>query len=244
MLRSLASATCSAVTSRNRFAPATVSACPGSCAKTIARGARTDEILSKNKISDETRFHTTSQGRGCRGRLVEKYFFIGAVLVALVGAFIDVRSARLPNRLTYSALIIALMARTALLGWAGLKSGAIGILIAGGFFCVLFVLGAMGGGDMKMMAAVGAWVGSSHILTVLIAIGLAGGLLALVFMIFAENTIQTVRNTVRLMAFRFTSGLQPHPEMNVQAPGSKRVPFGVAIAMGILFCSANANWWR
>lgn len=175
---------------------------------------------------------------------MERYFFIGAVLVTFLGAVTDIRSARLPNRLTYSALIAALVLRTGLLGWAGFKSGAIGIAIAGGLFCVLYVLGAMGGGDMKMMAAVGAWVGSTHIVTVLLAIALAGGVLALVSMVFSKNVIQTVRNTVRLILYRFTSGLQPHPEMNVQAPGSRRVPFGVAIAMGTLFCAANTVWWR
>src|ERR1700739_757354 len=176
--------------------------------------------------------------------MLEKYFFIGAVLVALLGAVTDVRSARLPNRLTYSALIAALVLRIGLLGWAGVKSGAVGIGIAGGLFCILYVLGAMGGGDMKMMAAVGAWVGGTHVLTVLVAIALAGGVLALVAMVFNKNLIQTVRNTVRMSLYRFTSGLQPHPEMNVQAPGSRRVPFGVAIAMGTLFCAANTVWWR
>ena len=176
--------------------------------------------------------------------MLEKYFFMGAVLVALVGAVTDVRSARLPNRLTYTAVIAGLVLRAAMMGWTGLKSGLIGIAIAGGLFCVLYVMGAMGGGDMKMMAAVGAWVGRTHVLTVLVAIALAGGVLALVSIVFNKNLIQTVRNAVRLVLFRFTAGLEPHPEMNVQAPGSRRVPFGVAIAMGTLFCAANATWWR
>lgn len=175
---------------------------------------------------------------------MDNYFFIGAGLVAFLGALTDIRAARIPNRLTYTALITAVVVRTLFLRWSGLESGAIGILLAGGAFCVLFMLGAMGGGDMKLMAAVGAWVGSRHILTVMLAIALAGGLLALVSMVFNKNSIQTVRNTVRLIGYRFTSGLQPHPEMNVQVPGSKRVPFGVAIALGTLFCAVNAIWWR
>jgi prepilin peptidase CpaA len=176
--------------------------------------------------------------------IVEKYFYLGAVIVAVAGAVSDVRSARIPNKLTYTAILAAIVARTGVLGIPGLKSCALGILIAGGLFAVLFVLGAMGGGDLKMMAAIGAWVGGTHILTVVIAIGLAGGVLALASTIFSRNTIQTVRNIARLIAYRFTSGLQPHPEMNVQAPGSKRVPFGLAIALGTLFCAANAAWWR
>ena len=136
------------------------------------------------------------------------------------------------------------MLHAALLGLPGLKNCGIGILIAGGFFALLFVIRAMGGGDMKMMAAVGAWVGGDHILTVIIAIGLAGGLIAIASLIFSKNLLQTVRNTVRLTAYRFTSGLQPHPEMNLQAPGSRRIPFGLAIAAGTLICAANAAWWR
>src|SRR5207302_1599656 len=99
--------------------------------------------------------------------LVERYFLVGAVLVALVGAVTDVRSARIPNRLTYTALLAALPLRTALLGLSGLKSGAIGMLVAGGLFLLLYMLGAMGGGDMKLMAAVGAWVGSKQVMTLI-----------------------------------------------------------------------------
>jgi prepilin peptidase CpaA len=175
---------------------------------------------------------------------VEKYFYIGAIIVASVGAVADVRSARIPNKLTYTAIASAILLRAALLGFPGLKNCGLGILVAGGCFSVLFVLGAIGGGDLKMMTAIGAWVGSTHILTVLIAIGLAGGLLAITTVIFSKNTIQTVRNTGRLIAYRLNSGLQPHPEMNVQAPGSRRIPLGLAIAMGTLFCAANAAWWR
>jgi Flp pilus assembly protein protease CpaA len=164
---------------------------------------------------------------------VEKYFYIGAIIVASVGAVADVRSARIPNKLTYTAIASAILLRAALLGFPGLKNCGLGILVAGGCFSVLFVLGAIGG-----------WVGSTHILTVLIAIGLAGGLLAITTVIFSKNTIQTVRNTGRLIAYRLNSGLQPHPEMNVQAPGSRRIPLGLAIAMGTLFCAANAAWWR
>jgi len=169
---------------------------------------------------------------------------ICAVLVALGGAVSDIRSARIPNRLTYSALLAALSLRLALLGLSGLKSGAVGMLVAGGLFCVLFVLGAMGGGDMKLMAAVGAWVGSTQVMTLILAAALAGGVLAIGRIIFTKMVGQTLRNIMRLICYRLTSGLQPHPELNVQSLGSQRVPFGVAIAVGALSCAGNAIWWR
>jgi prepilin peptidase CpaA len=175
---------------------------------------------------------------------LENYFMICAVLVALGGAVSDIRSAHIPNRLTYSALLVALSLRVALLGLSGLESGAVGMLVAGGLFCVLFVLGAMGGGDMKLMAAMGAWVGSTHVAILILASALAGGALAIARMIFSNMVGQTIRNTIQLFCYRLTSGLQPHPELNVQSPGSQRVPFGVAIAAGALFCAGNAIWWR
>ena len=175
---------------------------------------------------------------------MEKYFLVGAVLVAVIGAVIDLRTARIPNRLTYTALLAALPLRTVLLGLSGLKSGAIGVLVAGGLFLLLYALGAMGGGDMKLMAAVGAWVGSTQVMTLILAAALAGGVLAIGRIIFRNTVDETLRNTMRLIYYRFTSGLQPHPELNVQSSGSQRVPYGVAIAVGALSCAGNAIWWR
>ena len=102
----------------------------------------------------------------------------------------------------------------------------------------------MGGGDLKLMAAVGAWVGSTQVMTLILAAALAGGLLAIGRIIFTKMVGQTLRNIMRLICYRLTSGLQPHPELNVQSLGSQRVPFGVAIAVGALSCAGNAIWWR
>jgi prepilin peptidase CpaA len=175
---------------------------------------------------------------------VEKYFLAGAVFVALLGAVTDVRSARIPNWLTYCALLAALILRSALLGLSGLKSGALGMLVAGGLFLLLFVLGAMGGGDMKLMAAVGTWVGSTQVMTLILAAALAGGILAIGRMLFGKTVGQTLRNTMHLVYYRLTSGLQPHPELNVRSSDSQRVPFGVAIAVGALCCASYAIWRR
>ena len=174
---------------------------------------------------------------------LENYFMIGAVLVASLGGASDLRSARIPNWLTYSGLVAALVLRFAVLGWVGLKSGAVGLLVAGGLFLILFIMGAMGGGDLKLMACVGAWAGSGQVIAILLAAALAGGLLAIFYVFFRQGVRTTFWNLLELIRFRLTSGLQPHPQLNVREAGT-RVPFGVAIAMGTLFCAGNAIWWR
>ncbi len=179
-----------------------------------------------------------------RVSLVEKYFMIGAVLAASVGAVTDVRSARIPNWLTYSSLLLALGVRGALSGLPGLGRGVVGVLVAGGFFFFLFLLGAMGGGDVKLMAAVGAWVGSELVVTMLIAAALAGGVLAVLYTLFGRRVRQTLWNLLELIRFRLTSGLQPHPVLNVGEASSVRVPFGVAIAMAAVYCTGQSVFWR
>ena len=176
--------------------------------------------------------------------MLENHFLIGAVLVASLGGASDLRSARIPNWLTYSGLLVALLLRIGVLGWSGFKSGVVGLLVAGVLFLILFVIGAMGGGDVKLMASVGAWAGSQQVLPVLLAAALAGGALAVVYMLFGRGIRQTLWNILDLVQFRLTSGLHPHPWLNVREAGALRVPFGVAIAMGTMFCAGNALWWR
>ncbi len=176
--------------------------------------------------------------------MLNDYFLMGAVLVAGVAGVHDLRSARIPNWLTYSGAFAALAFRSTLLGWTGLASGIMGLLIAGIFFFVLFVMGAFGGGDVKLMACVGAWVGSNQIVFVLIAAALAGGCLAVFYTVFRNGICRTVSNILQLVQFHLSSGLRAHPLLNVQESGAARVPFGVAVAVATLICAANAIWWR
>ena len=94
---------------------------------------------------------------------MDKYLLLCALTIATVGAVKDVRGQRIPNWLTYSGLLAALVVRAGLGGWTGLKGGLAGMLFAGGIFFLLFLLGGMGGGDVKLMAAVGAWVGLAQV---------------------------------------------------------------------------------
>jgi prepilin peptidase CpaA len=121
-----------------------------------------------------------------------------------------------------------------------LEQGVGGILLGGGIFFVFFLVHGMGAGDVKMMAAVGAWVGPHGTLRVLIATALAGGVLAVVYMVFYKRVGSTFRNVFVLLRFHLLSGVRPHPELNLQAPATIRVPYGLAIAVGTLYLLISA----
>lgn len=160
----------------------------------------------------------------------------------MAGAVPDVRGGKIPNLLTYTGMVAALVARLLAAGWPGLKAGLLGLILGGGLFFLLFLLGGMGGGDVKLVAAVGAWAGAGQTLIILLAAALAGGVLAIGMMIFRKTVRRTLRNTVELLRHHLQTGLRPHPELNVREPATLRVPYGVAIAAGTLYCLGSSLW--
>jgi len=175
---------------------------------------------------------------------VDKYLLLCALTVATVGAVKDVRGRRIPNWLTYSGGVAALLVRTILGGAPELRAGLAGMLLAGGIFYVLFLLVAMGGGDAKLMAAVGAWVGFAQVGTLLIVSAIAGGLLAAGYMLVHKRILETLRNIAELVRHHLTAGFEPHPMLNVRQAGALRLPYGLAIAIGVFYCVGNVFWWR
>lgn len=105
--------------------------------------------------------------------------FAGLLIWAAYG---DVKSYTIPNKLTLAVLLLYIpfvFASGGSIDWTGgLMVGAI-VLVAG---FVLFALGAVGGGDIKLLAAVSVWAGPAYIFDFLIVTGIAGGVLALIMM--------------------------------------------------------------
>lgn len=98
------------------------------------------------------------------------------------------------------------------------------------------LLRGLGGGDWKLMGALGAWLGPTGILIVLFVTICVSGLLALVQIIRKRKFTQTARNMWELLRGFFIFGLAPHPEINLDNPNALSLPFGVAAALAMLGC--------
>ena len=170
---------------------------------------------------------------------------LGALISAAVGAVSDVRARRIPNWLSYGSLAIALALRGILGSWHDLEQALGGMLVGGGIFFVLFLAGGMGAGDVKLMAAVSAWAGLKQSGSLLLATALAGGVLAVVYMVSYRRVVSTVVNAGQLLRFHVTSGIKPHPELSLQSQASLRMPYGMAVAAGTLYLFlSTATFWR
>lgn len=157
-----------------------------------------------------------------------------AVAVALAAAISDGRSRRIPNLLTYPAMVAGLLLQGAMHGWRGLLQGVGGGVLFGGVFMLFYLVRAMGAGDVKLAAALGCILGPSASFQVMFMTGLAGGALAIIFMVFSGRIIQTLRNTLSVAGFHALHGLRTHPTVNLDNPAAVSMPYGLAFAAGTL----------
>jgi len=163
------------------------------------------------------------------------YLAIGVMVCAGLAAATDIMSGRIPNWLTYTAIVLGLVLRAVSGGWKSCLDGVGAGLVGGGIFLVFFLVRGMGAGDVKLMTAVGVWTGLSRLPAVMIATALAGGILALGLMVLRKQALKTLRNVGSIFRFHAVSGLTPHPEINLQNPQALRLPYALAIAAGTIY---------
>jgi len=162
-----------------------------------------------------------------------------ALLVAtlLVSAITDLCTGKIYNRLTYPALALAAVGSLAGIGPRPLSAAA-GMLVGGGLLYLMFALGWMGGGDVKLMAAVGAITGYPLVLHALFYSIFLGGVLAALILIWRGELVGVLSDIAGLLE----AGLGVGGTRSRVKPRGGALPFGVAIAGGTLLAVALARF--
>lgn len=153
------------------------------------------------------------------------------VLVAIAAA-IDIRTRRIPNLLTFGGAACAFIYFVIQAGLSGLGHSAAGWAIGLGLFLPIFLLGGMGAGDVKLLGAVGAWLGPSVILWCAFYAVLAGGVLAFIVGAATGYLGKAFRNLWSIFGFWRVIGIKPVPGLTVVDAAGPRLPYAVAIAAG------------
>jgi len=159
---------------------------------------------------------------------------IVAVAIAAVACVYDVRTSRIPNFLTFGAALLAIAFHTFSGGGIGATPSLLGWLIGIATFFPIFALGAMGAGDVKLMGALGAWLGWQVVLLVALYGALAGGVFAIAVALRRRYLLQALRNVRALLAFWWFNGVRPLPELSLDATDGVRLPYALPIAAGLL----------
>ncbi len=156
-------------------------------------------------------------------------YLTAAVGWALAGAVLDWRTRRVPNLLTITGVAFGGMLHLATGGWRGLATALLAAVIATALFGVFFLAGGMGGGDVKLLAAVACLAGLEHLVSLLLATAVLGGVLALLFAFYHRRLRATLAHTFRVwcQASGFVVG-----ETDTHEP--LYLPYGLAIAAGAI----------
>lgn len=156
-------------------------------------------------------------------------------LLSVVMAVGDWHSRRIPNYLTFGGALAGLVFQTAVYGWPGLIQAFLGLFLGLGLLLLPFILGGMGAGDVKALAALGAWLGPKGVFSVFCYMGLAGGLMSLGVLLWKGILWSYLRKGwVWLTNLILSRGQKVMLES--LTPGedlTEGLPYGVAIALGM-----------
>ena len=157
-----------------------------------------------------------------------------AVIVATVACAIDLRSRRIPNLLTFSAAALGMAVGSWTGGTDGAMTSSAGWIAGLAIFFVPFALRGLGGGDVKLLAALGAWVGPTDVIWVALYAGVAGGLLA-IGTALANGYLRTaLANIRRLIAHWRVAGMTAMPELTLEQSAAPKLAYALPILCGTL----------
>ncbi len=146
----------------------------------------------------------------------------------------DIKTRKIPNYLTLGTAVAGLAFNLVGRGLPGLAEGILGMLLGFAFLIPIYLLGGMGAGDVKALAALGAWLGPKLTVFFFCYMGIAGGVLALGYMIFKGLLWEKIKaGWVVLINFILC---RPYGGAKMAPPSelSQGIPYGVAFAVGMI----------
>jgi prepilin peptidase CpaA len=160
--------------------------------------------------------------------------FVIVAILCLWACGEDLRRRRIPNWLTVGAAVGAVVFSLLAEGLPGGGLAVAGWATGAALLFPWFALGGMGAGDVKLVAALGAWLGPWSALWVVLYTAVAGGVLAVIVSL-AHGYLRTAfRNLWRLLGYWRVVGVRPLPELTLNAGKGPRLPYAVPIAIGTL----------
>jgi prepilin peptidase CpaA len=157
---------------------------------------------------------------------------ITAITISSVAAAADIRFRRIPNWLTYSAMLFGVGYHTIVNGTQGFFFGAAGLFLGLALLIVFYLAGGMGAGDVKLMGAVGALLGPKGVFIAFIFTALVGGIYAIILLLLRFRVKGTaIRLSIMFSSLRFGTSFTGAP-VNTNEKTAV-LNYGVCIAIGV-----------
>jgi prepilin peptidase CpaA len=170
-----------------------------------------------------------------------KTLWIFAAAFALMAGITDFRGRKIPNWLTYPAIPIAILLHWIIAGRHAALLSLGGAAIGLGVLLPFVLLGGLGGGDWKLIGALGAFFEPRGLLPVLVITLAINGVMALTLVLWKKRLGQTARNVGRIAAATFKFH-RPAADLTIDDSESEKVPFGIAAAIATLLYVVAQPW--
>jgi prepilin peptidase CpaA len=161
---------------------------------------------------------------------------IALAALVIVAAVYDIRFRRIPNWLVVSGFCLGLALNVYFHRADGLILTLLGAVLALAVYLPFFALRAMGAGDVKLMIAIGAFVGAKNWLILFLITAILGGILAVCLLLLRGGLMRALKNVLFILGelVRLRLPYQSDPALDVAHPRAVTLPHGVSIALGTL----------
>ncbi len=177
----------------------------------------------------------------------ELTMFAAIVPAACYASWHDYRHHRVPNWLNIAILLGGLSAQTYWFGWPGVQTAMLGVSVGLGSLVLFWAMNAMGAGDVKFMAAMGAWLGPQMTFHAVLAGCLLGGLIAFAMILYQRRWAQATVN-VGVMLTKVSSLKTAFGEFGSVRELSDQdsvLPYAIPLSIGtlVVLVYSCSGWW-
>jgi prepilin peptidase CpaA len=159
----------------------------------------------------------------------------------LLAAVIDLRQRRIPNWLTFGLIAAGFARALVITGPSGIPPALSGLAAAAAVPFILFVMGALGGGDVKLLAGIGTWLGATQALAVFAGTCVIGLVLILFQAVSQRRVAALFRNSAVLaagIAQKGVAGCADESFSSIDRP----LPYAVPVSLATLLILLARSW--
>lgn len=139
------------------------------------------------------------------------------LLITLVGAYFDIKFRKVPNWLTFGAFFSALTLNLCSLKLSQVLNCVLGLVVGILLLLIPYMMGGMGAGDVKLLGAIGSFVGYQKIISIFINSAIAGFVLGLLWILLRPGHLK----------FLITTG-----QILPATDKKEKIPYAIAIFFG------------
>lgn len=163
--------------------------------------------------------------------VIDVHMLIVAILL-VIAVRSDLETCRIRNRVTYGFMLLGLIYNIMDQGLSGLPFSVQGLLLPALCLLLLYMIKAIGAGDIKLLCAVGAVMGPGYVLHTMLFSFLCGGIMSLLLILFRHNGQERLRHFLLYAGTcLFAMRLMEYSDLSQRSDGSK-FHFSLAVSMG------------